>query len=702
MHMSSAPRLRPTSPRSKGTLWLLWLLLGPFGAHRFYLGQMTHGMVLILLTLGTCGVGGVLAWIDGLVVLLSRTKDAHGLPVTGLFHPATIIANDVEDAALLPGDAIAQILVHTLVMFALPFVVGGTAGIFLETSEVKDTAMLLAGLSGLVLLPILCVHALGVVCKTREEARLLREAGVLSTRTLLDAAARSAAVLTPRGFLVLGTGLMFIVLSLGYEWASLGVLAVLSLTAFYVVTGATAVLSAFLVRRFSSDVFGAGGALTRRITPGVVRAGDAATDVIELSGVPVPPGFFLLLEGAWPARLKTRVRHVVPPRARDQRVTLETPLERTPRGSHVAQPLRVAFTDLLGLTKTSVASLATARVKVLPSLRPTEIVSAPPSDIEEPDVVSRPHRFPTEDYFRLREYVPGDDTRRIHWKLSMKAGRLVVKKPDSKESTSKRVLLALDTHVPHSWAHHTAVLDDALDALVESWLGVAQRLVEDGQRVTLLVRARSEDGAFHDDVLSLNRSNHALALDAGARAEWQTDAPIEAVLEAAAQEHQLEGTFDTAVIVSMRLEAPPARVLGARDLTWIYLHPRDALGAEPPSALDTWLHFDGERKGLRILERLLLLPHPAGSDDNSVGERLRDLERRLQDRAHRVELRREVQRAGDAAIGALLHGESAVYRVELTDGGGRRLRGLKGQSRKRRLASAAAQPVDAVDARRSA
>lgn len=698
--MTSAARLRPVSPRSKGTLWLLWLFLAPFGAHRMYLGQVGHGLLLLLLTLGTCGVGGLVGWAEGLALLLSRTRDAWGLPVTGLFRPARVVANDVEDAALLPGDAIAQLVLHTAVMFALPFVVGGAASMFLETSEVRDTALFLGGLSALVLLPIFAVHALGVLFKTREEARLLRAAGVYSTRTALDAAARSAAVLTPRGFLVLGTGLVFLVLSLAWQWASLGVLAILSLTAFYVVTGVTALVSAFLVRRFAADSFGAGGTLSRRTTPGVVRAGDAVTEVVELAGAPVPPGFFLLLEGEWPARLQTRVRHVVPPHARDRSVTLETPLSRTPRGSHSAPPLRVAFTDLLGLTRTSVASLATARLKVLPSLRPAEIVSTPPSDVEEPDLISRPHRFPTEDHFRLREYVAGDDTRRIHWKMSMKTGRLVVKKPDSRESTSKRVLLALDTHVPPSWAHHGAVLADALDALVESWLSVAQRLTEDGQRVTLLVRARGEDGVFCDEVLALHRSNHGSALDMGARVEWQTEAPIEAVLDGAAAEHHLDGSFDTAVVVSMRLEPPPARVLGARELTWIYLHPRDALGEEPPSALDTWLHFDGKRRGLRLLERFFLLPHPAGSDDNSLRARARDLERRLEEREHRLALRHEVQRAGDVAIKSLLQSESAVYRVELLEGGMRRLRGLKGLTRKGRLAPPAPAPTD--DARRSA
>ncbi|HEY4220335.1 MAG TPA: DUF58 domain-containing protein, partial [Myxococcota bacterium] len=470
------------------------------------------------------------------------------------------------------------------------------------------------------------------------------------------------------------------------QWASLGVLAVLSLTAFYIATAASALLSAFLVKRFTSDSLSVdrqgGGSLHRRVSPGVIRAGDAASETVEVAHVPVPPGFFLLLEGEWPGRVETRVRHVVPPRARDQRVTLTTPLKRTPRGAWEAPPLRVSFTDLLGLTKASVASLATAKLKVLPAVRAAEIVKPPPSEMEKPDVVTRQHRFPTEDLFRFREYVAGDDTRRIHWKMSMKTGRLQVKKPDSKETTSKRVLLALDTHVPQAWLAHTAVLDDALDLLVESWLSLAKKLTEDGQKVTLVIRARGDDGNHHTEVLSCTNGNHAAQLDAGARAEWQGDASIEAVLDEAASDHA-NGSFDSAVIVSMRLDAPAHAgpsfgALGVRETTWVYMHPRDALGPPPRSSFDLWLDFDDTgRTGLAALARFFVLPYPAGSDDNGLRARLRHLEKRLEDRAHRVELRRDVERAGDQAIGALLRSGDAVYRVELVDGR-HRLRGLKG------------------------
>src|SRR5262249_22563137 len=159
---------------------------------------------------------------------------------------------------------------------------------------------------------------------------------------------RAAAILTPRGFLVLCTGLGFLVLALAYKWADLGVIAVLALSAFYLITSASSFLSSFVVKTFSSNLLARGAVVYRQYAPGVARAGDAVRDMLDVKGVPVPPGFFLTLAGTLPPRLQTEVRHVVPPKSREERLSLAVHLKRTPRGTYDAPPLRIAFTDLLG------------------------------------------------------------------------------------------------------------------------------------------------------------------------------------------------------------------------------------------------------------------------------------------------------------------------------------------------------------------
>jgi hypothetical protein len=322
-------------------------------------------------------------------------------------------------------------------------------------------------------------------------------------------------------------------------------------------------------------------------------------------------------------------------------------------------------------------------------VRPAEVVRPPPSHTEEPDILSRPHRFPTDDLFRFREYVAGDDTRRIQWTMSLRAGRMIVKTPDSRETSAKRVVVALDTWVPADWLDHTEVLDDALDSLVEAWLAIGQRLTAQGEKVTLLLVARAEDGNLRPEIVPSRGANHPHALDAGARAEWQAGFPIEDVLDfglrwegQGAQGGAEEAVFDNAIVVTMRLASPRLPRV-ARETTWVYYDPELALGPPPRSVMQTWLDFDdtGRRFTAReLFGRALFLPHPAGGEENGLFARMKHLERRLQDRAHRVALRSRAVSAGRNALQGLLALPDAVYRLEIVDGQ-LRIVGLKGSAR---------------------
>lgn len=600
-----------------------------------------------------------------------------------------LTVDPLEEGTFEPTEAVARILLHVGLIFLLPYVVvSGTISLF-ETSEVKATAGTFAALSAIVLVPLMLVQLAATVKKARAQIALLRKANALTRRTRLDAIARSASILTPRGGLILLTGLAFLVLSLAYQWASLGVIAIFALASFYLVVAAQSLLSAFVVKRFSSDLLERGAVVHRKFEPGVARAGDLVRDVLDVKGVPVPPGFFLTMSGTLPPRLATEVRHVVPPKSRNDRLSLSVLLKRTPRGTYDAPPLRIAFSDLLGLTSAPVASLSTARVRVLPAVRPAEVIAPPPTNTEEPDILSRPHRFPTEDLFRFREYVAGDDTRRIHWEMSLRAGRMIVKTPDSRESSAKRVVVALDTWVPPDWLDHTAVIDDALDSIVEAWLAIGQRLVQQGEKVTLLLVARAGDGTLKPEIVSASTGNHAHGLDAGARAEWQSTFRIEDVLDFGIREERQDQrgaaedvAFDNAIVVTMRL-APPSMPRVARETTWVYYDPDDALGPMPRTPFQTWVDFDDTGRTPTfgaVVKRLLFMPHPIGAEENGLVARMKHLERRLEDRAHRLALRRRAVMTGRQALGALLALPDAVYRLEIVDGQ-HRLVGLKGSMR---------------------
>ena len=98
-------------------------------------------------------------------------------------------------------------------------------------------------------------------------------------------------------------------------------------------------------------------------------------------------------------------------------------------GSICMEVTEVAVYDLFGLARRQKRVAARAEVTVLPALFQPEIVlrdsaaALPDSEVYASD---RPGSDPGET-FAIREYVPGDALRKIHWKLSEKTDRLMVR-----------------------------------------------------------------------------------------------------------------------------------------------------------------------------------------------------------------------------------------------------------------------------------
>lgn len=71
----------PFSDKQKLTAGLLGILLGAFGAGRFYLDQPGIAVAQIAVTWLTCGIGGIWPLIDGIMMLTGSVRDQHGRPL---------------------------------------------------------------------------------------------------------------------------------------------------------------------------------------------------------------------------------------------------------------------------------------------------------------------------------------------------------------------------------------------------------------------------------------------------------------------------------------------------------------------------------------------------------------------------------------------------------------------------------------------
>lgn len=50
--------------KSRSIAYLWWAIFGAFGGHRFYLGNYGTGLIILVVTLFTLGLGAIVGWLD--------------------------------------------------------------------------------------------------------------------------------------------------------------------------------------------------------------------------------------------------------------------------------------------------------------------------------------------------------------------------------------------------------------------------------------------------------------------------------------------------------------------------------------------------------------------------------------------------------------------------------------------------------------
>jgi TM2 domain-containing membrane protein YozV len=69
--------------KSRVAAGILGILLGGLGVHRFYLGYITIGIIQIVVTIITCGLGALWGLIEGILILVGNiNEDADGNPLS--------------------------------------------------------------------------------------------------------------------------------------------------------------------------------------------------------------------------------------------------------------------------------------------------------------------------------------------------------------------------------------------------------------------------------------------------------------------------------------------------------------------------------------------------------------------------------------------------------------------------------------------
>lgn len=195
------------------------------------------------------------------------------------------------------------------------------------------------------------------------------------------------------------------------------------------------------------------------------------------------------LEERVPERLGNTVRVPVARLPRGQSVSHSYSLRCERRGVYEVGPLVAATSDPLGLTRKETVIADKFELLVHPRI---EFVSDRPLTRQFEDPPIRPPRskpWPSGlEFFGMREYVRGDDLRRIVWRASARTGKLMVR--EAEQGITDHVSVILDTdRGSHSWEGDHS---DSFETGVRAAASLAVRHLREGYEV----RSESNQGTL--------------------------------------------------------------------------------------------------------------------------------------------------------------------------------------------------------------
>lgn len=182
--------------------------------------------------------------------------------------------------------------------------------------------------------------------------------------------------------------------------------------------------------------------VTRAITPQKVTAGREVQVGLRIDNLGEGPTPLVLIEDRVAAELGNRARFVMDGIRPGDRRQGRYVLRPRRRGKWQVGPLQTVFRDPFGVARIRATVGASTDFLVFPRI---ERLTLPefPATRRSPARSARRELTGTkgEDFYTLREYVEGDDLRRIHWPATAKRDRYMIRQEETPWQTRATVLL---------------------------------------------------------------------------------------------------------------------------------------------------------------------------------------------------------------------------------------------------------------------
>lgn len=254
--------------------------------------------------------------------------------------------------------------------------------------------------------------------------------------------------------------------------------------------------------------------VTRVISPTKVTAGRDVHVGLRIDNIGEGPTPLVLIEDGRAAELGHRPRFVLDGLRPGDRRQVRYVLRPRRRGRWQVGPLRVTFRDPFGVARIRGAVGGTTEFLVYPRI---EHLTLPDFSADRRSPARSARRQLTgmrgEDFYTLREYVDGDDLRRVHWPATAKRGRYMIRQEETPWQTRATVLL--DDRRPGysriTWERALEVAASLVDLFIRSGYTITMAAAEAGGPGTgkgrhhlyrcleQLVMLEPVDPSHHDD-----------------------------------------------------------------------------------------------------------------------------------------------------------------------------------------------------------
>ncbi|MDX1619791.1 MAG: DUF58 domain-containing protein [Nitriliruptorales bacterium] len=202
---------------------------------------------------------------------------------------------------------------------------------------------------------------------------------------------------------------------------------------------------------------------------------------LRLRNVGRLPTAILQVEDRTPASLSEGARFVLAPLGPSGEVSLDYLVRGRQRGKYEIGPLAVRLRDPFGIAARGHTFGRTDELVVYPPVWRLP-AGLPLGGIQGPGGSGRPRPLATgEELANVREYVRGDDLRKVHWRSTAHRGKLMIRQDESPRNPS--ALLVLDRRVG---AHHGFGPGASFEVAVSATASVAYHLAERSYGTTLL------------------------------------------------------------------------------------------------------------------------------------------------------------------------------------------------------------------------